>query len=132
MSVTITIENNHKYIDANHPELITVEVFDKDIDPDQFEFKVYPFELNLANGNFACVWQALGLYSDDCYCGSMSANLLISYLNKLNVRSIKREDSQDHNVYTQGIDLERASRYYWSIMSIAQEAKKRDSLIVWG
>jgi len=132
MSVTITIENNHKYIDTNHPELITVEVFDKDIDPYQVEYKVYPFELNLASGNFICVWQALGLYDDDCYCGSISANLLISCLTQFSVKSICREDSQDGNIYTQGIDIDRAARYYWSVMQIAQEAKKRNALVVWG
>ena len=133
MSITIMIENNYSFIDANSPELIKLESYEADEQyPDGVTFKIYPFELNIANGNFACLWEALGLYTDDCYCGSIEAKLLISYLKQLNIKLVCREDEQDGNLYTQGIDLARASRYYWNLMQIAQEAAKRGEKVTWG
>jgi hypothetical protein len=131
VSVTITINNNHKFVDSNCPELIQVEIFDKDIDPDQVEYKNYPFELNIANGNFASLWQALGLYTDDCYSGEISPKILLAYLNQLSLKRVCTPDEIKDNFYTQGIDLSRASRYYWNLMQITKEAIKRNELIVW-
>ena len=132
MSVTITIENNHQYVDQHCAELIKIETFEPDeFDPEGCSYKEYPFEMDLANINFAALWRALGLYTEDCFTGSMSANLLLSYLKRLRINNICREDEKEDNYFAQGIDREKATRYYWSLMQIAKEAEKRNTNVVW-
>ncbi len=130
MSVTLTIQNNTQYINANHPELIQVEVYEQGT-AQEFTCKSYPFEFNVSNSNFAFLWQTLGLYTEDSYSGSIEPTLLQNCLKRLEIDSICRQDVVEDRYFMQGITLEKATRYYWSLMQLINEAKKRKALIVW-
>jgi hypothetical protein len=131
MSVTITIKDNQQYVDQNCPELIEVEDLFSDSDYPTIQYKFYPFEFNLANVNFADLWRNLGLYTENCYSGSIHASYLLAALKQFRVKSLCRGSEQETRFYAQGIDLDRATRYYWSLMHIAKEAEKRNTLVTW-
>jgi len=133
MSVDITIEDNRAYIDKNCPELIEIEDM-SDIAAqygyDNYVYKIYPFELNIANGNFYALFRELGLFDVDC-CGSMSADELLGRLNNLKPKNLVESGYREGNVASCGRNIDQCTRYYWELRKIATEAKNRDKTIVW-
>lgn len=132
MSITVTIENNREYVKANCPELIEVETYDCNDEVRTIEY--LPFELNMANGNFGDVFRSIGLAltEDTFWYGNMSAAEFRKHLNQLKPAKLTSEAEQDGIVYTQGRTIEQATRYYWQLNKICNEALKRGARIVWG
>lgn len=131
MSVTISIENNVPFIDENSPELVTVRTYEDPCSPDgTASFKDYPFEVNLANGNFFALWQAIGLEAD--YCGAIEADVLLAALSRFDVNSLVSETVVDGRMVCCGRTIEQVSRYFWNVSLIAHEAKSRGELVTWG
>ena len=141
MTVTISINNNYEYVDQNCPELIEKEDF-SDIAADYgyntpHIVKHYPFELNVANSNFGLIWRNLGLvsaeedFSEWC-CGEIDSQELYKLLLSFSPAKITYSPYQEGIMYDCGVDMERASRYYWNLMKIVREALDRNESIVWG
>lgn len=132
MSVTISIENNCEYVKANCPERIRTYSYDKDIDPEQHVFEDYPFEMNLANGNFAALWNSLGLDCEDCS-GSIRAIELKNRLKMFSAKKLTCETEVQGNFYDFGRSTEQVTGYYWRLQQICVEALRRgaETLIVY-
>jgi hypothetical protein len=131
MSITVTIENNREYVKANCPELI--EVVTQDYYGDAYTIEYLPFELNMANGNFGAVFRAMGLAltEDDFFFGSIPATEFRKHLNQLKPTKLTYESTQEGIMFTQGRTLEQATRYYWQLNKICNEALKRGANITW-
>lgn len=151
MSVTITIASNIEYCTKNN--LVTFEEYDcqhcsyYDATPECFEcggnasghsgkvrFNIYPFEMNLANGNASTFLSALGIDFD--YCGEMDARVIISALKSydpaLCVRSaVDEQNPNEARMINCGISFEHAESYSQRLFAIAIEAEKREEKIVW-
>jgi len=92
-------------------------------------------ELNMANGNFGLVWRSLGLVNSEDFCdwccGNIDPDELLARLAGFKPSSITYDAYQVGNMYDCGVDLNRASRYYWSLMNIANEAKRKGRQVSW-
>lgn len=150
MSVTITIVDNCEYCDEN--SLVRTEIepclclHDGKPEADchycqgsgKWTEKIYPFEMNLANGNFATLWKALGLnkLNDDMWGGSLDGRIILRALATLDRSRVLRapskliEDGQPA-IYVGGIDHEQAERYISTLTQIANEATRRESHVCW-
>jgi hypothetical protein len=129
MSVTITISNNKKYVDQNCSEKINIIVYPEDDFYPKFTEKNYPFEMNMANGNFHTVMSALGLDMD--YVGSMDARILYNALKKTHPEMFERITRQDGIVTFCGIGINQAESYHYRLYEICEEAIKREEKLVW-
>ena len=146
MSVTILIANSKKYIDQNHPEMIKVETYDCQCayggtpEDDCWEckgsgivkFENYPYEMNLANGNFRTLWNSLGFSTEEGLYGVMRPQAILKALKRTPYELIERESKQEGNVHTGGIHTGQAMRYLEVLEVIAREAEKREEVIIWG
>ena len=136
MSVTLYIENNRQYVDENCPEQIEEIVYDTP-GYDLFIDRRYPFEMNLANGNFFALWSALDLEAD--YCGEIHPNLVLGALKRKASRaaselvreaSASREDGKCLMIDC-GRSEGQVSRYFFRLREIASEALRRGEMLYW-
>jgi len=152
MSITIMINDNQKYIDNNSPELIHTQTFDcqcVDFSEDgkpvsscfeckgkgTISFTNYPFEMNLANGNFRTLWNSLGLNFD--YCGEIDPRTILKAINRTPVSLVERQTTEDNeegkvHIIHCGIDTEQAGWYFTTLTEICEEAEKREEKVYWG
>lgn len=144
MSITITINNNEKYVRENKPEEIEKRkiecycVWHGQVDPtcpkckgkgwDFYAF--YPYEMNLANANFATLWNSLGLESKPW--GELNPQVALKALARTPTALLVRENRFEDRVYHCGIHEDQANRYFASLKKIADEAEKREEKIIWG
>lgn len=131
MSVTLTISRNMEYCKARG--LITYEILDGE------SFEIYPFELNIANGNFSTFANALGLVDDEegMYCGEVYPHKLKILLKELDPALAVRDGSEDYGqggarIINCGLTEAQIQRYITELQSICDEAEKREELVVWG
>ena len=131
MSITITIEANSHYVDANCPELVRRETIDCPYEPNgTYTFANYPFELNITNCNFADLWRAFGLEFD--YCGSIDPAVLLRAMRQVAPRCLTCAATADKNIYSGGRRLEQVTRYFGQLGAICREALKRHAKVCWG
>jgi hypothetical protein len=141
MSVTITISDNRAYCQAHG--MIERETFDcQCVDfPEitdcqgcqgtgKVTFEHSPFDMNLANTNFAAVWSALGLDAE--YSGEIDGRTLLARLATITADAFIRDPVRYGNMISSGVILEQAERYASSLTSIATEAARREEKVVWG
>jgi len=101
------------------------------------EYEVMPYAMDLATPNFSTIWHALGIaeVEDKWIDGRTLAKRIAETPVELLVRAgqVKIADSQiGHTTYNDpGIDLKRAEFYLSELKKIADEAAKRESLVVW-
>lgn len=151
MTITITVANNMEYC-REHGLIRTTEeecVCNQQTRAEchfcqgsgLWQEKIFPHELNLANANFATLWNALGLQSEPC--GEIDARIVTAAIKTLDERLLLRattyhtgldEDDQPAGarMYSFGIDQNQASRYLRTLAAIAGEAEQREELIIWG
>lgn len=122
---------------TNDTDESIVEVFDGE------EFRYSKFNLNVANANFHTLWNALGfdLLDNGDYCGKMHPLHMLKALARVNPELITRDGIGENplkdvfkeckNVYWGGIDLDRAKFYIQRLTEIANEALRREEMIVW-
>jgi len=95
--------------------------------------------MNLANGNFRTLWNALGLDTGDCdLCGSMSPkDLCVAIVDAVPELAIRadRDGTSDEifgcPFYEMGIDRERIDRYLDGLRRLAVWAVAHDATITW-
>lgn len=92
--------------------------------------EIFPFEMNISSGNFSTLWNSLGLEFD--YCGQIDPREVIDSLNSFDENLLIRANFVDGNIYSFGIDIERAKSYIDRLRNIAEESLKRNQLISWG
>lgn len=150
MSVTITISNNHKYVEEHCPESIIWDTDDTCLcvidEPHKdchicngtgklpYKYGNYPFELNIANRNFETLWSALDIDTNDTDIHPMK---LITSVKKLIPELVERKQGWHNgkslaNTFDRGVDSEQVSRYINELTTIANEALRREDQIVWG
>jgi len=145
----ITIAGNEKYCRAH--DLIQQDSYpcpckDKYADPDptcevcsgggRVEYEIIPFEMDLAEQNFSTLWHALGLGSpEDKWIQGIT---LLRQINSTPVELLERAGTirpsgeYAHEAWNDpGIDLPRAEFYLNELKKIAEEAAKRESLVIW-
>lgn len=150
MSVTITIANNRKHtidngamqydeydcqrceFDGKNPECRECKPYGGN---GKVRFERLPFEMNVANGNFAMLWNALALPFD--YCGSIDARQVLPVVNATTPELLIRatDDSGSDGgvrVIRCGVGYEQAESYLTRLKAIAEEAARREEPIVWG
>jgi len=141
MSVTISIEDNCNY--CREHNLVQIEEYECSCVqfPREGEcfmchgtgketFEVYPFDMNLANGNFHMLWNALALPFD--YSGCIDARIVRDALKGFDIALLIRDTIQDGNVINCGVDEERAVRYIARLTEIVDEAERRERKVCWG
>lgn len=146
MSVTVTVANNENYcvennlvgyteygcqtceFDGNKPDCRECGGSGK------VRFDDFPFEMNIANGNFSRVWQALDLPVE--FGGHLDAKTLLAKVAACDVSKIVRdprsEQSGNVRVHYCGISHEHAQSYLSRLEDIAREADRRGKEVVWG
>jgi hypothetical protein len=149
MSVTITITGNRAFCEARNM-VDESERFECDLcdgsAPDCPEckgkgyvsFPIYPYELNISNGNFCTLWNSLALsVSNDNLCGSIDPpSLTLALLSgnpELAVRQGGRSSGRGRATLIEfGISDDQAKRYHVRLAEIAAEAMKRGEFVTWG
>lgn len=148
MTVLIRIHNNEAYCDAHCPEKIKVENVEcwcinhpDDIAPvdcpgckgkGSYEFKSYPYELNLANFNFTMVWNALLLDNADQPAGDVHPAKVLKAVMNVRPELLMRADmSEAHNWFEVGVDRSDVEYYIITLKEIALEACRREEYISW-
>lgn len=102
----------------------------------EYSTEIYPCEMNISNGNFKTLWNALGLDFD--YCGEICPKKILDSLRILDENLLLRanfvlsNDSGDANFISFGIDKEQALRYTKRLREIAMHAISRGVNICWG
>ena len=146
MTVTITINNNMRHCDKDLSFECRVEdcCCLEDGGPitgcpfcdgsGEVRWREYPNELNMANGNFSTIWNALGLDFD--YFGEIEPDVLIKAIDDSDINlAIKDSDIEvvknGPTIITFGIGLAQALRYHTLMREIATEAKDRGESVVW-
>ena len=99
-----------------------------------FEEKIYPYELNISNGNFETLWNALGL--EFAYCGEICPHILLEAVANADVQLIIRANYVDASengatFYSFGIDAGRAESYLNRLSQIIIQAIARKVKIQW-
>jgi len=152
MSITFAIDNGSDYIRNNKPEMIEVERYDCQCvdfsengkaEPDcreckgsgEVKFDIFPFEMNVANGNAQTVMNSLGLDFD--YCGEINPHRLLKAIQRTPVELACRQGSTDKGdrgctIIRMGIDIKQANSYLTRLTAIAEEACKREEQVIWG
>lgn len=149
MSVTITIANNDTYCKNNN--LVTQDVYEcqqcsfDGVSPNcqecggngKVSFDHFPFERNLANGNFRTLFASLALEPGEYLNGEIDARTMKKALRSAEVALIEREGRTEGEqgkvvIHHCGIDKEQASRYLEWLLEITAEAERREEMIVWG
>ena len=152
MSITITIRYNREYCYEN--KLIediqeSCNCIDEFADQAKAEptcpycygqgtvsSRKFPFELNLANGNFVSLWKSLGLTLRDDVWGYIDGRTLLQVL-EVPVEKLLSQDSQydgeqGGTLIDFGISRSQAERYMQLLRSLADEASRREEPVVWG
>jgi len=102
--------------------------------------KVYPFELNVANGNWSTFANALGLVdSDSMYEGWADGRVIIGLIKRfcpeLSIRGERGErDEQNEGearIIDCGLSAAQVSRYAIVLAEIASEAERREEKVCW-
>lgn len=120
MSVTITIDGNREYCHARGLGRV---------DADGVAHR--PFELNLANANFATLWAALGFDAEPW--GDADGRTIAARIAATEPALIERIDTTPAaNCWTAGITIDQAARYLGHLATIAREAERRERPVVWG
>ena len=141
MSITVTINGNYDYCDA-HQLTVKQEEECLCVHHEATEAScpfckgsgvyvdvLYPFEMNLANRNFATLWNSLGLEFD--YTGSIDARLVRDALSRLPQDLLLRSTRREGNCIDFGISEAQASSYVSRLQDICDEAERREELITW-
>jgi hypothetical protein len=145
MSVTISIQNNIEHCTRNN----TVKYEDYEClscgglpggcdacgGKGTEKYPVYPHELNLANGNFARLWQSIGLEPEPY--GHMSADELIAALRNWNLSQHERKEEVIREpgratIIMCGLTPDQAFRHVTTLLEIAIEAQRRGEIVYWG
>lgn len=146
MSVTIFPVGNFEFCETNN----LVEITREDCLCDEtnksscrychgkgyWEEKIYPCEMNISNGNFKTLWNALGLEHD--YCGEICPKKILEVLKTfddnllLRANYVSSNDDGDCNFVSFGIDKDRAMSYTSRLKHIAIHAISRGVLVNWG
>lgn len=97
-------------------------------------FEVLPFEMNVCNGNFRTLWNALALPYD--HCGEVSADAVLDALRGWDADlCVRAEDRIDNphgaSLISFGVSQEQAQSYEYRLLEIAKEAKRRGESIGW-
>lgn len=126
MSVSITISGNVQFCDRNG-------LF-REIHDDYGIMREYPFDMNLANGNFAALWSAMGM--DSMY-GDIYPQKLAARVRALKCEDVVREESSEFGsggceIINCGLPAEQVSRYIEALSLMCEEAERREEKIVWG
>lgn len=145
MSVTISICNNIQYCERKHLVQKNMHecgcVCDGQPEPKcwickgtgEWEETVYPFEVNVSNGNFIALWKAIGLRIDcSDLSGRMDGRVMLRALKSIDVKSMVREPVVDGNHMDFGISSDQADRYIETLTKISMEAERRESDVCWG
>lgn len=147
MSVTITIAHNRDHARQHGTARMIAEPCCHDADcpycggKGQMEaHEELPFELNLANGNFATLAAAIGCFGDgdDMWCGSAYPHAVKAALRcldtELAVRCPTKEFGKRGKLRSMdcGCRPEQVERYTAELTKIADEAERREEMIVWG
>ena len=142
MSVTVSPTNNIEFCQKNNLITICKEECCEWSDchfchgTNEYETKIYPFEMNLSNGNFSTLWNSLGLDFD--YCGEISPeelrDSLLNFDEELLLRAnhVEANENGDAHFISFGIDRERAIGYNKRLKAIVAEAFLRKTTISWG
>lgn len=146
MSVTITINKNDTYCEKEG--LVTKDEYDcqcsfDGVSPNCQEcngkgkiyFDHFPFEMNLANGNFRTLFASLALEPGEYLNGEIDARTMKQALRSAEVALIERAPHTEQGrvtIHHCGIDKEQASRYLERLLEITAEAERREEMIVWG
>jgi hypothetical protein len=93
-------------------------------------FSSSQWELNMSNRNFSSLWHALGYEFD--YSGEIHPFKLYNDLQTLQPQLVTRSPFSSHNIYEYGLDAERVQFYIDKLLSICQEAMKREENLCWG
>jgi hypothetical protein len=150
MSVTVTIRNNQAYCTARgmvdeserfpcdhceskeHPSPDCHECNGKGY----VSFPIFPFEMNISNGNFKTFWNSLALpLEGNDLCGIIDPVTVALALNSgdpaLAVRQGGRSSgkSRQATLIEFGISTDQAERYHIRLAEIAKEALKRGEFI---
>jgi hypothetical protein len=153
MSITITIQNNREYC---HENTLVKHVTEACSCTEGFEGqrveadpacpycrghgttseKRYPYELNIAQGNFASLWRSLGLVLREDLWGHIDGRTLLRVL-AVPVERLTRPESQDQEdtggtIIDSGISRFQAQRYIDLLKALADEASRREEFVVWG
>ncbi len=152
MSVTFTIADNERYCRENFPERIVSVAYEclccdssMDIAPTPgcphcrgsgiCGVETFPYELNVANGNFRTLMAALGMEAESGF-GDCQPRELLQAVTATSAGWIVREErveslpEQAQAIYC-GIDQEQAERYLEALAEIAREAERREQPVIW-
>ena len=152
MSTTITIRYNREYCTEN--ELVeniqeTCNCADELDDQSKADpncpycygkgtvsSRKFPFEFNLANGNFVSLWRSLGLTLREDAWGHIDGRTLLGVLEvpveKLLTPDSQYDGDQGGTLIDFGISRSQAERYLQLLRSLADEASRREEPVVWG
>ena len=145
MSITIFPVGNFEFCEANN----LVEIIKEDCLCDEtnksschycngagiYSTKIYPCEMNISNGNFKTLWNALGLDFD--YCGEICPKKIIEVLKTFDPDLLLAANYVDASgesaiFYSFGIGGGRAMGYIDRLKDIAMHAISRGVNICWG
>jgi len=125
---------------TNDTDESIVEVFDGE------EFRYSKYNMNVANANFHTIWSALGFDTPENgdYCGKMHPLKMLTALKSVSpdlmtrshigenpLKDIFIDANMPNLIYWGGVDKERAKRYIERLTEIANEALRREEMIVW-
>jgi hypothetical protein len=139
MSIILTINNNAKFSrDAGTVEYSAVHCFCEGENKECFYCKgsgtfiseKYPFEINLTNANFSTIFNSLGVNFD--YYGEIDPDTLLNAISRTFPELIERETVKIGNSIYCGIFYDKACIYLDILKAIAEEAKNRKELVIWG
>ena len=126
MSITFFINGGQEWAEKNNKVKI------KRFEDDNYEMKIYPFELNVANGNAGLIFKMLGMGMD--WCGEADAADILR-----RVRAAVPQTREQTTVRGGGITIincgvsdSQSLRYLNELEAIAEEAVRRKEKIVWG
>ena len=126
MSVSITITGNKKYCDKNG-------LF-REVSDDYGTFREYPFDMNLANGNFASFFGAMGMVEafGEIYPQKLSAKLSALQANDAEREYSEFDTESACHIIDCGLTKVQISRYTELLKVMCDEAERREEKIVWG
>ena len=99
--------------------------------------KVYPFELNVANGNWSTFANALGLVdSDSMYEGWADGRVILGLIKRfcpeLSIRGERDEQNEgEARIIDCGLSAAQVNRYAIVLAEIASEAERREEKVCW-
>jgi hypothetical protein len=131
MSITFFIQDGNEYVDANCPELIEVEPAEDGYP----EFRHYPYEVNLSNGNAVTIMSTLGIDAECC--GEIDPQVLIEAIQRTPAECGVRAGHEDKvpggpTIISCGIDVDYVRMRFRTLLEIAVEARRRGRLVFWG